>query len=100
MIKDMIKESIVESGKSGHFDYTFMSNRVDAVKTDFDIIKKELKDYFTGLNFDSYGNLPGKRMPKIVSKLVNYPGDISPAMLQTLLTEMTANEAKLRAFEN
>ncbi len=66
------------------------------VKNQFDELKKEYKDFFHNISKEKkikkFDEFPGKRTPKIVMKLFNYPGDISPAMLLALAKEITENK--------
>lgn len=53
---------------------------------------KAIRDGYTELYKDfSVDQLGGKRQPTIVSKLRNYPGDITPTMFASLIKEVENN---------
>lgn len=53
---------------------------------------KAIREGYTELYKDfSVDQLGGKRQPTIVSKLRNYPGDITPTMFASLIKEVENN---------
>ena len=79
----------------------YFLNESKEIKERFDNLKKEYKDFFKKIFNEKdvkVNNLPGKRTSKIVKKLFNFPGDISPAMLVTLAKEINENEKFYQQF--
>ena len=54
----------------------------------FNLVRSELKEFYQALPFEKFAELDGKRQPKIVMKLFKYPGDITPAMLVSLVKDV------------
>lgn len=77
-------------------EINYFLKEAEEIKNKFDNLKKEYKKFFLEIsikkNLKNFNNLPGKRTPKIVYKLFNFPGDISPAMLLTLAKEINENK--------
>ena len=82
-------------------ELNYFMEEASEIKRRFDSLKKEYKSFFKEIihfkNIESFDELPGKRTPKIVRKLFNFPGDISPAMLLTLAKEIKEH---LKFYEN
>ncbi len=74
----------------------YFLNEAEVIKERFDKLKKDYIQFFIKISdkkdLKEFNEFPGKRTPKIVKKLFNYPGDISPAMLVTLAKEIKENE--------
>lgn len=62
----------------------------------FTLAKASLKEFYSELPFEAFRELSGERQPKIVSKLFNFVGDITPGMLLNLVKEVEKQSSFLR----
>jgi hypothetical protein len=75
--------------------WTSLSRRIIKLNNEFLLIKKDLKEFYFKLDFSNFKELAGERQPKIIRKLICFSGDITPAMLESLVKDIT-KEGKFR----